>query len=51
MSADVQDRMLAIQQHEMQQVADLTEFLNTEIAYVSEYQATLLKLQDEWPDM
>jgi hypothetical protein len=51
MSTDVQERMLGIQKHEIQQLADLTKFLKTELAYVSEYYATLLKLQEDWPDM
>lgn len=51
MSEDVQERMLALQQNEMQQLVDLTGFLETELAFAAEYHSTLLSLQEDWPDM
>lgn len=50
MSEEVQDRMLSIQKREADQFAELTEFLDTEIAYVALYHDILLQLRLDWPD-
>lgn len=42
--------MLSIQKREADQFAELTDFLNTEIAYVALYHDTLLQLRLDWPD-
>ena len=50
MSEEVQDRMLSIQKREANQFAELTEVLETELAYATAYYDTLLKLKENWPD-
>lgn len=51
MSEEVQDRMVSIQRRELQQFAELTEFLELEIQFVTAYSDMLLKLKEEWPDV
>jgi hypothetical protein len=42
--------MLSIQRQEAEQFAELTEFLETELAYAAAYHDTLLRLKEDWPD-
>lgn len=42
--------MLSIQKREADQFAELTGFLETELAYAAAYHNTLLKVKEEWPD-
>lgn len=49
MSEEVQDRMLSIQKREGEQLAELTEFLDSEMSFVTVYYDMLLKLKQEWP--
>ena len=41
--------MLSIQKREAEQFAELTEFLETELAYAAAYHDTLLRLKEDWP--
>jgi hypothetical protein len=50
MAGEVQDRMLSIQKREADQFAELTQFLETELAYAAAYHDNLLKVKEEWPD-
>lgn len=50
MSEEVHDRMLSIQKREADQFAELTEFLDIEIAFAASYHDTLLALKEQWPD-
>lgn len=50
MVEEVNDRMLSIQKREADQFAELTEFLDIEIAFANAYHNTLLQLRHDWPD-
>ncbi|OBZ74901.1 hypothetical protein A0H81_05169 [Grifola frondosa] len=47
---DVRARMYAIQENEVQQLRDLTAFLDLEISYVQEYMEVLLGVKAGWVD-
>lgn len=49
-STDVQARMHAIREKEVEQLRDLTEFLATETRYVEQYLDVLRDARDEWLD-
>ena len=42
--------MLSIQKREAEQFAELTAFLETELAYAAAYHDTILRLKEGWPD-
>jgi len=49
-STDVQARMQAIQENEIQQLRDLTELLATETLFAEQYLDVLRSTQAEWLD-
>ena len=49
MAEDIQARMFAIQENEINQLRDLTGFLNIHTKFVQQYLDILLALKAEWP--
>ncbi|KAG8927908.1 hypothetical protein FRC02_007603 [Tulasnella sp. 418] len=49
-SEEVQRRMYDIQDNEIQQLRDLTDFLDLELSFVTQYYDTLLEIRNDWVD-
>ena len=50
MTEDVRARMIVIQENEIEQLRDLTAFLDTEIQFVEQYLEVLQEAKSEWID-
>lgn len=50
MNEDVRARMLAIQENEIEQLRDLTNFLDMEIQFVKQYLEVLQEAKSDWID-
>ena len=47
---DVRARMLAIQEEELDQLKELTGFLDMELRFAEQYLSVLKEARSEWPD-
>lgn len=50
MNEDVRARMLAIQENEIEQLRDLTNFLDMEMQFVEQYLQVLKEAKADWID-
>ncbi len=49
-SEDVRARMVAIQENEIEQLRDLTSFLDMEVQFIEQYLEVLKEAKSEWID-